>query len=259
MLKKKNVDMEVFILAFLWLVVVASAANGLVDLEVKALVRAPCHSSVTLHCNISHVEGLEVEEISWIRMNDLETLCMVNRTEEKKCDSHRIKCSYTPQAQLSLTISHLWPTDQGQHVCKLKSNKGVRNMISTVEVQECYGKVETDASSSGIACHFHGVHPLGKVHWFHHGKNVTFNSTTSNSNKPNHKGMYNVSSTLLTDGDSSYYNCSLWIPNTRTYLTSTLVHAPKKVKGNAGQNEAFVSALIVGLGWFLVQARVLIL
>ncbi|XP_035258866.1 uncharacterized protein LOC118219641 [Anguilla anguilla] len=248
--------MEIRTALFFWLLLSSSAATKLVQLSTSDLVAEPCHSNVTLRCNVSKEAGLKVSSLSWIRKRDNKTLCD-NKTGLKSHDGHRIRCSYTPPTQLALTFTHLWPTDRGDYICKLRSNRGIKNNTSKVDVEECYGKVYTDYSPSKVGCHFHGVYPRGEVHWFHRGKNVTSDSTAADPGDPNPKGMYNVSSTLRTEGDPNEYNCSLWIPGAKTYLASALVHGSERGTRLAGRGQA-VSVHIVGLGWLLILAGVLI-
>ncbi|KAJ8399700.1 hypothetical protein AAFF_G00408050 [Aldrovandia affinis] len=236
---------------FLWFfAVVTTATNRLMELRASGLVAEQCHGNVTLLCDISHDKTLKVNHFSWIRMADGETLCTFNDDAEAK-KHNRILCKYTDQEQLALTLRHLLPADEGNYTCKLRSNLGIRHTMSAVKVRECFQGSEPVPSSSGVACRFYGVYPQGEVHWFDRDKNVTDKSTADNSGKPDRHGMYNVSSRLLTEDRSrEEYNCSLWIPSTGAYLTSTLVRMP--VKGGA------TSVHIVGLVWVLFRTWILI-
>ncbi|XP_061079165.1 uncharacterized protein LOC133113989 [Conger conger] len=245
--------MEVFLLATLF-PLVSSATNSLVELRASDVVAGPCHGRVTLVCDVSEEKGITVSSLSWIHVKEKRPLCSTDHSIELK-KQDRIRCRYTPQTRLALTISPLWPTDQGEYLCKLRSNLGMKNAKSQVQVQECFSGVNAVSSPSAVACHFYGVFPLGKVHWFHQGKNVT--SAATSSIKEDHKGMYNVSSTLPVNEDSTAeeYNCSLWIPGAGAYRNSTLVHASQRTQRIADPNTA-VSLHIFGLGSYLLLARV---
>lgn len=237
---------------FFWVTaLVHSATHSLVELRASDPVAAPCHSAITLHCNISEENDLKVGELTWIHKEM--ALCIVTKAGPVSL-SPRVRCDYKPQAQLTLTISHLWPIDQGEYICRLWSNLGMKTKSTTVKVNECLGKLDTSSSTSEVGCHFQGVYPQGKVHWFHQGKNVTYDSVAANTSKANHKGMYNVTGALLTRGGSNKYNCSLWIPSTGVYLTSALVQAPK-LEGRSGGKSSAVSVYTVGLGWLVVHTR----
>ncbi|KAJ8264128.1 hypothetical protein GJAV_G00145500 [Gymnothorax javanicus] len=237
---------------FFWLTaVVHSATHSLVELKASDPVAAPCHTAVTLYCNISEEKDLKVGELTWIHKET--ALCIVTKAGPVSL-SPRVRCDYKPQAQLALSISHLWPMDQGEYICSLSSNLGMKTVSTAVKVNECHGEVDIASSTSEVGCRFHGVYPQGEVHWFHQGKNVSHDSVTAKASNANHKGMYSVSSTLLTRSGSNKYNCSLWIPSSGVYLTSALVQA-SKLDGRSGGKSSAVSVYTAGLSWLLVHTR----
>ncbi|CAB1344913.1 unnamed protein product, partial [Coregonus sp. 'balchen'] len=188
----------------------------------------PCHQSVTLQCSIStSQEGLSVTHMAWVRQ-DGKCLCDVNETGVTGTHPGNtpsvMECSYTPQTQLTLTLLQVQPLEQGKYLCKLRSNKGVKMSTTTVKLQECYRTVQPSISDEGPTCTFTGVYPDGEVHWFQGPNNVTGESKI-NTKQVEDGGSLTVTSSLkrkTVSGEGSY-NCSLWIPSTGAYLTSSLV------------------------------------
>ncbi|KAI1896720.1 hypothetical protein AGOR_G00097710 [Albula goreensis] len=224
---------------FLWLftAVTSSRAKDLVELTATASQTGSCHSSVTLHCNISPKEGLKIREFSWVRDTGVNPeMCRVRN------DNERIQCSNTSQMHLALTFKHLMPTDQGTYYCRMQSNMGLKATKSTVTVKDCYKRAETQSSVSKVDCHFYGVYPLGEVHWFSKEKNVTDKAKENSS--MDQEGFYKVSSSLPSEGRAEEYNCSLWIPGTGAYLTSMLVRS------------GATSLQTVGVGWVLLLGTI---
>ncbi|XP_036373988.1 uncharacterized protein LOC118770408 [Megalops cyprinoides] len=231
--------------------VVTSTTNGLVELHANRLVTAQCHSRVTLHCNISSLNGLSVTLLAWIHEKTGENLCSFDNKASHKPDA-RILCDYMPEKQLALTFKHVWPSDQGTYICKLRSNQGMKHVSSAVKVQECHGHAKQHSSSSQVECHFHGVYPQGEVHWFFHEKNVTLDATPATCAGPDHKGLYNVSSNLPTEKTTGDYTCSLWIPSTGDYLVSKKVNVWMPPTQDHQRSRA-ASRHVVGLGWALLH------
>ncbi|XP_024252321.1 uncharacterized protein LOC112230315 isoform X2 [Oncorhynchus tshawytscha] len=222
----------------LWLSVARTLTTAeLVKLSTVDSVIVPCHQRVTLRCDITTFqEGLSIKHLAWVRQ-DGKHLCDVNGTGVTGAHSgstpSTMECSYTPQTQLTLTLLQVQPLEQGKYLCKLRSNHGVKEATTTVELQECYRKAQPSVSDEGPTCTFTGVYPDGEVHWFQGPNNVTGDSTI-NTKQVEDGASLTITSSLKrkTVSGEGAYNCSLWIPSTGAYLTSSLVvpeHSKAKV------------------------------
>ena len=102
----------------------------------------PCHQSVSLQCRISTFqEGLSINHLAWVGQ-DGKCLCDVNATgvmgTHPGNTPSAMECSYNPQTQLTLTLLQVQPLERGKYLCKLRSNHGVKEATTTVELQgEC--------------------------------------------------------------------------------------------------------------------------
>lgn len=109
-----------------------------------------------------------------------------------------------------------------------QENKTVRNRTfvccCSVFLNICFTDcLETRGSAvtkSQLMCWFTGVYPNGTVHWFHGDLNITEQANTTQV--VNSHGGFNVLSTLnMQKGNEGRpYNCSLWIPSERKYLST---------------------------------------
>ncbi|XP_029914368.1 neural cell adhesion molecule 1-like [Myripristis murdjan] len=126
-----------------------------------------------------------------------------------------------------LTLTNITPADQGNYTCKLHSDIGAEHNTSVVTVQECRGSSAGYMNDSQAECRFYGVYPTGTVHWFQDGANLTGSAKTHIQEDQNR--LFNVKSTIqIWPGNKTQlYNCSLWIPSMRKYLSSTVVTVEK--------------------------------
>ncbi|XP_029594912.1 uncharacterized protein LOC115178038 isoform X2 [Salmo trutta] len=227
----------------LWLCVARTLTTAeLVKLSTVDSVIVPCHQSVRLQCNIStSQEGLLIKHLAWV-CQDGKHLCDVNETgvtgTHPGSTPSAMECSYTPQTQLTLTLLQVRPLDQGKYLCKLRSSHGVKEATTTVKLQECYREVQPSISDEGPTCTFTGVYPDGEVHWFQGANNVTGDSTI-NTKQVEDGASLTITSSLKrkTVSGEEAYNCSLWIPSTGSYLTSSLV-VPEHDKARVVQPNA---------------------
>ncbi|KAM9491251.1 uncharacterized protein ACWYII_003555 [Salvelinus alpinus] len=200
----------------------------LVKLSAVDSLIVPCHQSATLRCDLSTFqEGLSIYHMAWVRQ-DGKYLCDVNATgvmgTHPGNTPSAMECSYTPHAQLTLTLLQVQPLEQGKYLCKLRSSHGVKEATTTVKLQECYGEVQPSVSDEGPTCTFTEVYPDGEVHWFQGSNNVTGDPKIKTIQVKD--GMFlTITSSLnrKTVSGEGAYNCSLWIPSTGAYLTSSLV------------------------------------
>eukprot|EP00063_Salmo_salar_P012063 XP_013986898.1 PREDICTED: uncharacterized protein LOC106564917 [Salmo salar] len=227
----------------LWLRVAVTLSNTeptaeLVKLSTVDSLIVPCHQSVTLQCRISTFEeGLSIYHLAWV-LQDGKYLCDVNATGVMRTHPGNtpsaMECSYTPQTQLSLTLLQVQPLEQGKYLCKLRSNHGVKETTTTVKLQECYREAQPSISDEGPTCTFTEVYPDGEVHWFQGPNNVTGDPKIKTKQVKDGKFLTITSSlNRKTVSGEGAYNCSLWIPSTGAYLTSSLVpeHGEARVEG----------------------------
>lgn len=125
---------------------------------------------------------------------------------------------------------------------------------------ESYKEAQPSISDEGPTCTFTGVYPDGEVHWFQGPNNVTGDSTI-NTKQVEDGASLTITSSLKrkTVSGEEAYNCSLWIPSTGSYLTSSLV-VPEHDKARVAQPNASGSGSIGPL-WkpFLVLLSTLFL
>lgn len=126
----------------------------------------------------------------------------------------------TSDHRLILTLLNVMPVNQGDYLCKLRSTSGMASLTTVVTVQDCIESSNASINEDQARCWFSGVYPSGKVHWSQGDVNLTLFSLTTE--EEDEDGRYNISSTIqIQEGNQSQpYKCSLWIPSTRTTLSS---------------------------------------
>ncbi|XP_010887697.2 uncharacterized protein LOC105021618 [Esox lucius] len=220
-------------LGVLWLFVAVRLTTAeQVTVHTSDSVRVSCLQSVTLHCNITSQEELQIKHLSWFNADIPDsTLCEVNpqtgeieppnpQNPQNPQNLHRrVQCTYTPSSQLTLTLFPVRPHDQGTYTCKLRSTKGIKVSTTRVELQECYREAFASFNDLGPTCVFTGVYPDGDVHWFQGTNNLT-GDAQNNTKQEEVGGARTVTSSLKIGNEGGAYNCSLWIPSTGVYLTS---------------------------------------
>ena len=102
----------------------------------------------------------------------------------------------------------------------------VSPLLSLLSV-ECYTGQSVTTTAEAHSCTFTGVYPDGQVHWFQ-GSNTLMGSTTMHVEP---RGGLTICSTLEINSTSGHlpYNCSLWSPRAKRYLTSQLVTVPSRI------------------------------
>ncbi|XP_071391306.1 basal cell adhesion molecule-like [Centroberyx affinis] len=208
--------------------------QALVKVSVSPVVTAECGQQVSLHCNVSSTrDGLSINHLAWIQ-ND-KPLCGLgsdgNITEHHRHTLSGFHCRYErEQGRLSLVFQKVQPLESGhstRYMCKLRSNQGVAEEHTTVELQECGGSVDAAVTPEGPTCTFRGVHPDGDVHWFHGSTRLAEGSPRINTSKRvDAGGWLTVTSSLEKNDYKEPYNCSLWNPASGRYISSSLVQIP---------------------------------
>lgn len=121
------------------LAVLLSVVNGgetQVELRTEKSLSSDCDNKATLNCTIiSEHSDVIVLGLHWENKNG-DKLCNYRTANGEQSDP-RIQCDYTPNKQLSLTISKLSEDDRGQYICKLFTNFNHTKAATTLHVSEC--------------------------------------------------------------------------------------------------------------------------
>lgn len=155
---------------------------------------------------------------------DKTTLCTLDNLkgliQHNMAPLGRFKCDYK-DGRLSVSFPHVWALNSGKYRCKLRSNHGTSHGYTTLELKECFEKVDGVFISDGPSCTFHRVYPDGEVHWFHGSRNLSDDSHTSQS--VDSEGYLTIHSYLKRQSSDVPYNCSLKSTRSGRYIASTLV------------------------------------
>lgn len=228
------------------------STQELLTLKVREKISAQCGKNVTLDCEVSSPQhGLSIKRMKWYQSGT--SFCVVNSEGEvvknPELVGNDFHCKYRP-GKLSLIIKNINPMTSGKSKlfeCEVRSNKGTRDKVTTVELQEYCGKVTTDMKDGRPTCDFTHVYPGEEVHWFQGSKRLYEYQTTENVDK---EGWLTIHSHLEQGNPESVYNCSLWSPERNAYITSALVtknagNTPKCLQCGAGSQRPTWTALIV--------------
>lgn len=105
------------------------SVGGAVELQTVPRLLSRCGNNVTLKCEATVPPQIDIKQFSWVFTNKT---CRYNETSPKLwCES----ASEPPRRSLALTLVNVMPVDQGQYMCKLRSNLGVADTRSVVTVQ----------------------------------------------------------------------------------------------------------------------------
>ncbi|XP_040917645.1 uncharacterized protein LOC121197936 isoform X1 [Toxotes jaculatrix] len=209
--------------SILWFTSAVSIAGSQdLDLKVTSPKEATCGENVTLTCEASSSQQMDIKLLSWLAKNKTVcTLADVQTNPEVLC-----KSTVEKSKNLTLTLINVMPDDEGTYLCKIQSNLGPRSSQASVTLQDCLEGKKSLINESHAQCWFSGVYPRGTVHWFQENVNVT--DTASTREEEDQHGQYKVYSEINVEkgnqGDT--YNCSLWIPSNRKYLASQLLKSP---------------------------------
>ncbi|XP_061605129.1 uncharacterized protein LOC133465949 [Phyllopteryx taeniolatus] len=217
--------------SIMWFTMTVATTAVMADVAVRTtpdmVVR--CGDNVTLTCNATSDELLDVKLFSWIspnktlfdskiKNNDSAVVCL-NKTD----NSHH---------KLTLTLLNIMPIHQGQYICKFRGQVGINSSTTNITVQDCLGNQNYFINESIAECWFHGVSSPGKIQWFKGDDRLT-DSIRSNE-KVDQYGRYNITSTIKAPRGNQIYNCSLWILG--KYVSSQKVVMVKESK-NASESK----------------------
>ncbi|XP_034045060.1 uncharacterized protein LOC117527028 [Thalassophryne amazonica] len=241
--------------ALLWLLgAFTLTKQDLVRLNVSPVVMAECGKQVALNCSVSSLrDGLSIKRMAWIQNN--RSLCTINNEEtitlHHKSTQSNFRCDYK-NGHLSLVFENVQPQETGESVvymCKLHSNHELKHAYSTLDLQECCINTEGWVTSDGAACTFTKVYPDGDVHWFLGSHKISGRLLRSNTTKRVEEGGWLTIHSFLKMKDSHVsYNCSLWSPTSRQYISSILLHSPeRRVKSGVGPHLPMWIVLFVSI------------
>ncbi|KAE8300669.1 hypothetical protein D5F01_LYC00816 [Larimichthys crocea] len=210
----------------LWvLTALTLTTQELVTTSVSPNITAERGKQVTLDCNVSSsLNGLSVIRMQWWYGTSL--LCSVdsdgNITPHRESAPSLFHCEYK-HGQLSLIFERIVPLVCGKYTCKLRSDRGMANAATWVDLQECYGNVEDASSGDKHTCTFHHVYPDGDVHWFHGSHNLSDLAKHTTTKQVDNEGWLTVRSEMLMKHSDKPYNCSLMNTKSGRYIGSTLI------------------------------------
>ncbi|XP_041960727.1 uncharacterized protein LOC121719314 isoform X2 [Alosa sapidissima] len=223
--------------SLLWVFMFALArSENVVITEIMTLrstesVSPHCDQHTSLSCNITSQDEPTIFLFAWSAPNKT-ALCEL---KDGHLSTHNgVNCVFKGQ-QLVLTIHHTKPIHQGQYVCKLRSNLGIKSAFTHLKLQECHHSLHVHSRDGNSTCRARGVYPEAHIHWFQGSKNLT-DSSVAHPSVRHEDGTYEIASTLLHRPHSTL-NCSLWSPSSGRYLSSTRTREemtpPEGVRGSS--------------------------
>lgn len=113
-------------------------------LELKTIphVVATCGENLTLPCEVSASDQLNIISFSWLAKN--ESMCP---HKHGRPDSRAACESATQDHKLTLTLYDVMPVHQGKYFCKVRANHGAKSSTTTVTVQ---GELQLFLSPTGV-------------------------------------------------------------------------------------------------------------
>ncbi|KAF3700389.1 hypothetical protein EXN66_Car016076 [Channa argus] len=239
-------------ISIIWFSSAVGIAGGhTLELETTPEVLARCGDNVTLTCNANSSQKLDVKLFTW--SDGRRNLCPLD-------DGQRVPdvlCETTASPALKATLINVMPVYKGRYLCKLQSNLGATSAQTLLSVQDCLESSDFRINSSHAECRFTGVHPRGNVHWFQGDDNLTDSATTQE--EEDQHGRYDVRSTIRIEErkSSEAYNCSLWMPDDRKYLSNQkLIIVGELIGRTTGSPPA--SGCRVQLQWICIMVEILV-
>ncbi|XP_072772059.1 uncharacterized protein [Nerophis lumbriciformis] len=131
---------------WLYIICFSNMATSLLKIKTPPDLEVPCGANVTLTCDVNSSEPLDSIKMSWISLalNRLTVSCQPD--SKVLCENRRVGSEW--EYQLTHTLVNVTPTHQGKYLCKLHSNKGIRNSTTNISVQACPGDDDLNSSAS---------------------------------------------------------------------------------------------------------------
>ncbi|XP_020340321.1 uncharacterized protein LOC109892279 isoform X1 [Oncorhynchus kisutch] len=239
--QRKTEVIFVWVLA-IWLSSVVNSESK-VELRTSTEVKAQCDQNVSLQCDIMSLSPLKIILFSWVWK--MKQLCVVNATGVFSFPG--VQCDITNNT-LTLNLTRVMPSSQGNYTCKLRSNLTITAANTTVTMQECLRTYELKVfqNESQVECQLFGVYPEGTVHWFLGSENITESASTKS--QLDEEGLFDIRSTLPTQAGTEPYNCSLWIPSSGTYSSHKQLHYSRVISsGTKTRSRLLLVFILVGL------------
>lgn len=200
----------------------------LARLRVSPTITAECGKEVVLNCNLfSSKNQLHIKRMLWILNNKV--LCSVgdlgtNITHYPHTPSD-FHCEFE-NGQLSLIFQSVQPLESGNsnfYMCKLRSNRGLVERNTTIELQECCGTVDVDSTTDHHICTFNQVYPDGEVQWFHSSHKLSDMSQYNTTKQVDKKGWLIIRSYLKKESPDVASSCSLMSTRSSRTIASALL------------------------------------
>ncbi|CAG5897597.1 unnamed protein product [Menidia menidia] len=123
------------------------------DLQTTAPVTAHCGENVTLTCNKSSADQMELVTFTWL--HEGETMCDFKHDQTKLVSGFRCeRAEENAHKRLTLILYNVTPANKGSYLCKVHSNRGIYSNVTNVTVRDCPGiprkSVEQIKSSGSI-------------------------------------------------------------------------------------------------------------
>lgn len=206
--------------SLIWMASVLSFCVGqTAQLTANPRVEARCGQNVTMTCDINIRDPRKINLFQWIAKN-----------ETCKHGENRAGAKFVCQSEekrLSLTVLNVMPGDQGDYLCKLRSETGAKSHKTVLVIPSCNDAPVLQVNESQAFCCYTGVYPRGFIHWFQGDDNLT-DSAIQLPDVEDKDGRYNVCSALPTErrNMSHSFVCSLWSTSTSSLFSVSQRYNP---------------------------------
>ncbi|KAF6723471.1 hypothetical protein FQA47_015368 [Oryzias melastigma] len=171
------------------------------ELLTSPSVEAKCGDNLTLKCEVNSIDqtDLTITKFEWMHKTSCEDISLAKT-------GHGLYCQIQNKTALFGTLINIMPEDEGEYICKMHSNHGIKNEKTNVKVNCCFGSSKITGNGSHLTCQFKGVYPSASVLWFQNNT-ITANSTIQKTEG----GLYDYSSSIsLDEGNRDQpYSCVL--------------------------------------------------
>lgn len=146
----------------IWIFIsVITSASEAVELHTDPGVRGICGDKVILTCKASSPRQFDIKSFLWMSGND--TLCKYEGGHLQ----NNTPCEYSPQNTLTLTFNDLKRVHEGPYLCKIRTNAGVNESVTSVHILSCFGSFTYFMNSTHATCVFKDVYHIIYMPWFH--------------------------------------------------------------------------------------------